>query len=475
MFLKIIKWGKKMTKQIILNAFEMTSAMHNSHGLWKHADTKRHRQYKDLEYWIELAKLLEKGKFDAVFFADVLGVYDTYKKSKEPSIRDGLQFPVNDGAFVIPAMASVTKHLSFALTVSTTYEPPFGNARRFSTLDHLTKGRIAWNVVTSYLPNAARNFGLKDMIKHDKRYDIADEYLAVSYKLWEASWEDGAVVEDRGKGVLIDSSKVHEINHSGEYFDVEGPHLSEPSLQRTPVIYQAGTSPRGRAFAAKHAECVFVGGPTSERVRHYTEDIRKQATSYGRNPDHIKIFTFLTVIVGKTKEEAEEKFAELNRLWSADAAKAQFGGASGYNLDEYTEEELNNPFEFKKTEHGHYKAAALTKDASKKLSVKEALDRLEGLDRENIIVGNPKEVADRIQYQFEVSGVDGFNLNHLVTPASLVDFIELVVPILQDRGLYKTGYKEGSLREKLFDHGSSVLPIDHPGSKYRKGIQTVNR
>lgn len=461
-------------KQMILNAFEMTSAMHNSHGLWKHKDSKRHRAYKDINYWMELAKTLEKGKFDAVFFADVLGVYDTYKESKEPSINDGLQFPVNDGAFVIPAMAAVTEHLSFALTVSTTYEPPFGQARRFSTLDHLTKGRVAWNIVTSYLPNAARNFGFKDMIKHDKRYEIADEYMDVVYKLWESSWEDGAVIEDTEQGVLIDRKKIHEIHHKGEYFEVEGPHLTEPSQQRTPVLYQAGTSPKGRAFAAKHAECVFVGGPTPERVRHYTEDIRKQAAEYGRNPEDIKIFTFLTVIVGKTTEEAEEKFAEYNQLWSADAAKAQFGGASGYNVAEFTKDELDNPFEFKATEHGHYKAASLTKDAKKKLSIKEAISKLEGLDRDNIIVGNPSEVADQIQYQFEASGVDGFNLNHLVTPADLEDFIELVIPILQERGLYKKGYKQGTLREKLFTHGSPLLPSGHPGSKFRKGEKINN-
>lgn len=172
-----------MAKQIILNAFEMASAMHNSHGLWKHPESKRQRGYKDIDYWIKMAKLLERGKFDAVFFADVLGVYDTYRRSKAPSIRDGLQFPVNDAALIIPIMASVTKHLSFALTVSTTYEHPFSTARRFSTLDHLTKGRIAWNVVTSYLPNAARNFGLQEMIKHDQRYDIADKFLEVAYKL----------------------------------------------------------------------------------------------------------------------------------------------------------------------------------------------------------------------------------------------------------------------------------------------------
>jgi FMN-dependent oxidoreductase (nitrilotriacetate monooxygenase family) len=457
-----------LKKQIILNAFEMTSAMHNSHGFWKHPESKRHRGYKDLDYWIEYARLLERGMFDSVFFADVLGVYDTYKQSKEPSIRDGLQFPVNDGAFVIPAMASVTKNLSFAITVSTTYEQPFGNARRFSTLDHLTKGRIAWNVVTSYLPNAARNFGLKDMIKHDQRYEIADEFLEVSYKLWESSWEDGAINENGSLEALIDSSKVHEINHEGEFFSVEGPHLSEPSLQRTPVIYQAGTSERGREFAAKHAECVFIGGPTPERVKYYAEDIRKLAKKYGRNPDHIKVITFLSVIVANTTEEAEQKFEDYARIWSADSAKAQFGGASGYDLSEYTEQDLDNPFEFKKTEHGHYKAASLTKDASKKLKVKEALARLENLDREIFIVGNPTEVADQIQQLFEQSGVDGFNLNHLVTPGDLEDFIDLVVPILQERGLYKTEYKNGTLREKLFDHGSRILTKDHPANQYRK-------
>ena len=457
-----------MTKQIIINAFDMASAMHNSHGLWKHKDSKRQRNYKDLEYWIEMAKLLERGKIDAIFFADVLGVYDTYQQSKEPSIRDGLQVPLLDAALIIPVMASVTEHLSFAFTVSTTYEQPFGTARRFSTLDHLTKGRVAWNVVTSYLPNAARNFGLHEMIKHDQRYEIADEFLEVSYKLWESSWEDGAFLEDVENSILIESSKVHEINHTGKYFSVEGPHLSEPSLQRTPVIYQAGTSEKGRALAAKHAECVFVGGPTPERIKFYTEDIKTRAVQYGRNPNHIKVFSFLTVIVAETTEEAELKYQEFNRLWSPDAAKAQFGGASGYDLAEYNEKDLNNPFEFKPTEHGHYKAASLTKDSAKKLSIGEAIGRLEKLDRNTIIVGNPSEVADAIQCQFEASGVDGFNLNHLVTPASLEDFIDLVVPILQKRGLYKTDYQKGTLREKLFDHGSSLLPEGHPGSGYRK-------
>ncbi len=443
----------------------MTSAMHNSHGLWKHPNSERHTQYKDLDYWIELAKLLERGKFDAVFFADVLGIYDVYKQSKHPSIRDGVQVPLNDPAFVVPAMASVTEHLSFAVTVSTTYEHPFGHARRFSTLDHLTKGRIAWNIVTSYLPNAARNFGLPEMLKHDARYDLADEFLEVSYKLWEGSWEDNAVIADASQEILIDPSKVHEINHKGEYFSVEGPHLSEPSIQRTPVIYQAGTSERGKEFAAKHAECVFVGG-SAEKIKSAIQDIRQRAQKYGRNPENIKAFTFLNVIVGETSEQAEEKYQELARYWSAEAAKAQYGGSSGYDLSQYTD--LDSPFEYKHTEHGQSRAASLTKDAPKKLTVREVLNRFEIIDRNHVLVGNPSEVADAIQFQFEESGVDGFNLAHLVTPESLEEFIDLVIPELQKRGIYKTEYEQGSFREKLFNHGSSLLPSDHTGSQYRK-------
>ncbi|ANX14322.1 N5,N10-methylene tetrahydromethanopterin reductase [Fictibacillus arsenicus] len=464
-----------MSKEILLNAFEMTSAMHNSHGLWKHPENKRHKGYKDLDYWIDYAKLLEKGKFDAIFFADVLGVYDVYQKSKAPSIRDGLQVPLNDPALLISAMASVTENLSFAITVSTTYEQPFGNARRFSTLDHLTKGRIAWNVVTSYLPNAARNFGLEDMIKHDERYNIADEYLEVSYKLWENSWEDGAVVEDIGTDTLVDPEKVHEINHEGQYFKVEGPHLSEPSLQRTPVIYQAGTSERGRDFAAKHAECIFVGGPTAKRIRFYADDIRERAKKHGRNPEDIKIFSFLNVVVGETTEEAEQKFEEYSKVWSSDAAKAQYG-ASGYDIAEYEELDPGLPFEYtKSTEGGHYKAATLTKDAPKKLTVGEVLNRFESPDRGSYIVGSPEQVADGIQAQFEESGVDGFNLNHLVTPGDLEAFVEMVVPVLQERGLYKKEYSKGTLREKLFPHGESLLPSDHPAAKYRRVLAETNQ
>ncbi|MBW7459976.1 NtaA/DmoA family FMN-dependent monooxygenase, partial [Paenibacillus sepulcri] len=267
----------------------MNCVGHNSHGLWKHPDNER-RRYNDLGYWTELAQLLEKGKFDALFLADVIGVYDVYKGTRDISIQNAVQVPANDPSLIVPVMAHATKHLGFAVTVTTSYEHPFALSRRLSTLDHLTRGRVAWNIVTSYLPNAARNFGLDEMIKHDDRYEIAEEFLEVCYKLWEGSWEDDAVVFDTAGDIYADPAKVHEIAHKGKHFQVAGPHLCEPSPQRTPVLYQAGSSGRGRAFAAKHAECVFVGGQTPEALRFYVDDIRSQAKAFGRNPEEILMF-----------------------------------------------------------------------------------------------------------------------------------------------------------------------------------------
>ena len=215
-------------KRLILNLFEMNTVSHITHGLWRLPDNNRHR-FNDIEYWIELATMLEAGGFDAVFLADVIGAYDVFRSGTETALREGLQIPSNDPLLVIPAMAAVTKHLGFGVTFSTSYEPPFAFARRMSTLDHLTKGRVGWNIVTSYLPNAARNFGLDGEIPHDLRYKIADEYLDVLYKLWEGSWDDDAVVRDAENNVYSDPTKVRYINHVGEHFTVSGPHLCEPS------------------------------------------------------------------------------------------------------------------------------------------------------------------------------------------------------------------------------------------------------
>src|SRR5882757_4926602 len=251
----------QVTRVIRFNAFDMNCVAHQSPGLWKHPDDQSWR-YKDLTYWTELAKLLERGRFDGLFIADVLGTYDVYGASDEAAIRQAAQIPVGDPLLLVSAMALVTKDLGFGITTGTGFEHPYPFARRISTLDHLTNGRIGWNVVTGYLPAAARNMGQTDQPAHDARYDHADEYLEVLYKLWEGSWEDDAVVRDRARGIFTDPDKVHHIGHVGEHFSVPGVHLVEPSIQRTPVIYQAGSSPRGVRFAAENAEAIFTAAPT---------------------------------------------------------------------------------------------------------------------------------------------------------------------------------------------------------------------
>src|SRR5215213_8870161 len=217
-----------MTKQIRLNAFDMNCVGHIQQGMWAHP-RDRSTAYNTLEYWQDLARTAERGKFDGIFLADIVGVYDVYKGSPDPSIAHAVQVPVNDPLLVVPAMAAVTKHIGFGVTCNLTYEPPYTFARRMSTLDHLTKGRVGWNIVTSYLESGARNIGLDAQVRHDNRYDIADEYMEVLYKLWEGSWEDDAVVEDVQRNLYVDPEKVHPIGHQGEYFKVPGIHLCEPS------------------------------------------------------------------------------------------------------------------------------------------------------------------------------------------------------------------------------------------------------
>jgi FMN-dependent oxidoreductase (nitrilotriacetate monooxygenase family) len=271
------------TQPIILNGFSMNSVSHVNYGLWRHPRDQTHR-YTTIDYWVELAQILDRGRFDTFFLADALGLLDTHGGSAAASLRTGTQSPLDDPLLLVSALAAATTDLGFGVTVSTTYEHPYLLARKFTTLDHLTGGRVAWNVVTSQLDSAARNLGLSRQIPHDERYDRADEFLDVVFKLWEGSWEDGAVVRDREAGVYTDPDKVHGIGHAGRYFSVPDAHLSEPSLQRTPMLLQAGGSPRGQEFAARHAEVVFVAGADADGIRRQVDAIRTSAAEQGRDP-----------------------------------------------------------------------------------------------------------------------------------------------------------------------------------------------
>ena len=360
-------------------------------------------------------------------------------------------------------MAYETQHLGFAVTASTSYEHPFNLSRRMSTLDHLTKGRVAWNIVTSYLPNAARNFGLQNMLKHDDRYELASEFLEVCYKLWEGSWEDGAVTFDTMNDIYADPAKVHEILHEGKHFSVAGPHLCEPSPQRTPVIYQAGSSDTGRAFAAKHAECVFVGGQSLEAMRYYIDSIRAQAKLCGRIPEDILMFKSFSTIVAPTEAEVQDKYQEYKPYRNSEAALAQFCGSSGYDLSQLDPDEI---FEYRSTEGNQTRAAQYTQ-FTKKRTVSQVKEAIGSFGADGLIMGTPIQIADEIEHWVSETGIDGLNFSQVVSPGSLKDFIELVVPELQNRGLVKTEYEEGTYRQKLFGGKSGHLPDSHPASSYR--------
>src|SRR5665213_215285 len=318
-------------KEIRLNAFEMNCVGHQSPGLWAHP-RDRATHYTDLDYWTSLARTLERGLFDGIFLADVLGIYDVYGGGPEAALRHAVQVPVNDPLLVIPAMAAVTGHLGFGVTCTLSYEPPYPLARRMSTLDHLTKGRAGWNIVTGYLNSAATGMGLAQQPRHDQRYEIAEEYMEVVYKLWEGSWEDGAVVRDPVRRIFADPAKIHRIDHQGPFYRVDAIHLCEPSPQRTPVLYQAGASTRGRAFAADHAECVFINGPSKKVIGGIVADIRRRAAASGRDPKDLLIYTMMTVITDRTREAALEKFRDYQRYVSPDGALALMSGWTGIDF-----------------------------------------------------------------------------------------------------------------------------------------------
>jgi long-chain alkane monooxygenase len=446
-------------KRMYLNAFEMSTAGFQSHALWRHPDDNT-PGYKDIEYWTHLAKVLEKGRFDGVFLADVLGVYDVYKDSRDPAIINGMQVPVNDPAFVIPVMASVTKHLGFGLTASTTYDHPYTFARKMSTLDHLTKGRIGWNIVTSYLNSAAKNIGLDQQTSHDERYEQADEYMEVVYKLWEASWEDDAVVVDKEKGIYTDPSKVHDINHDGKYYQVPGNHICEPSPQRTPVIFQAGASSRGRKFAADHAELVFVSSPSLEKTKDIVLKFRKDIVDSGRRADDVKVITTVTPIVAPTTEEAVAKLEDYKQYISHEAALALVGGWTGINLDELDPNQ--------KVEYIENDAMRSILQGFAGMTVHEIAEKVALGGLGELIIGNPEQIADTLEEWMDYADIDGFNIVYSITPGSFEDFVELVVPVLQERGLVRREYDEGTFRNNLF--GRDQLSEEHPAKQVRKRV-----
>ncbi|MDS7931399.1 LLM class flavin-dependent oxidoreductase [Acinetobacter sp. V102_4] len=452
-----------MTKKISFNAFEMNCIAHQSPGLWRHPQD-RSVEYKDLEYWTDLAQILERGFFDGIFIADVLGIYDVYHQNAEHALTGAVQVPVNDPLQIVPAMAAVTKHLGFGVTTSISFEHPYPFARRISTLDHLTKGRVGWNIVTSYLESGSKNLGLKTQVNHDNRYDIADEYLEVLYKLWEGSWEEGSVLRDRESGIFADHKKVHPIQHEGKYFTVPGIHICEPSPQRTPVLYQAGASSRGQKFASQNAECVFIAAPSKIATKKVVQGIRQKLAQEGRDPYSVKIYALLSIVTDETDAKAQAKFKEYQSYGSYDGALTLLSGWSGVDFSQY---QPTDKVEYIQTNAIQSLLDSYVNADPERVWTIEEIANWNSLGGNGpVLVGSAETVSDALQQWVEDTDIDGFNLAYILAHQTFADVVEFIVPELQKRGVYQTSYAQGTLREKLFGAGP-YLPENHRGAKYR--------
>ena len=456
-----------MSKEIRINAFSMHTPVHQSPGLWRHPRDQS-LAYNQLDYWVDLARTLERGLVDAIFMADSLEFNSVYGGNTDAALRHAAQVPKHDPILSVSAMAHATRHLGFGVTSNANHEPPYSFARRMSTLDHLTRGRIGWNIVTGYSKSGAQAQGRIEVTRHDDRYDIADEYMEVVYKLWEGSWEDDAVQRNVQTGVFADPARVNRIRHAGPHFQIDAVHLTEPSPQRTPLLFQAGSSARGKQFAGKHAECVYLSGPSKQVIAPTVAATRREAVRAGRQAQDILFFAMATIIVGRTEQEAREKLRDYQRYASSEAALVVFSGWTGIDFSRLDPDE---PIRHLQIEDGIRSALEnfTISDPGRVWTVRELAEHNAIGGRGPVFVGTPTQVADEMEAWMDTTDIDGFNLSYAITPGAYIDFADLVVPELQTRGRYKKAYTEGTLREKLgFGHGAR-LPARHPAAQFRHG------
>ena len=381
-------------------------------------------------------------------------------------MRYATQVPNNDPLLIIPAMAAATTHLSSATTAILSFEPPYTFARRMSTLDHLTKGRIGWNIVTGYLDSAARGAGKEKQTSHDLRYDVAEDYMAVVYKLWEQSWDDDAVVADPRRHIYADPTRVHAVRHDGPYYQINAIHLSEPSPQRTPLLFQAGTSEKGKGFASRHAEAVFLNGRSKPNVQASIADIRQRRGARSGSARRQGVRR-LNVVTGKTEAAARAKFEDYRSYGSIEAALTLLSGWMGTDLSKY---DLDEPFRHFESEAIRSGVELLTVNnrRGKVWTVRELAEATIVGGSTTTLVGSPEQIADALQEWQRDTDCDGFNISYAIRTETIVDFIEPVIPVLQERGVYKRAYGEGTFREKIFGRGRARLQAPHPGAAYRK-------
>jgi FMN-dependent oxidoreductase (nitrilotriacetate monooxygenase family) len=445
-------------KQILLNAFQMDCVGHIQHGLWTHPQD-RSIFFNDLDYWTDIAKTLERYLFDGIFIADIFGYYDVYQDNIDVTLKESVQLPNNDPWTLVSALALATEHLGLGITATIRAENPYAFARRVSSLDHLTKGRLGWNIVTGYTQSGFKGLGYDGLDLHDERYDRADEFLEVVYKLWEGSWADDAVVADRKNRIYARPERVRPIEHNGKYYRSNAVHGSSPSPQRTPVLFQAGASDRGRTFAGKHAEAAFISAPTIERARELSRKIRQAAVDAGRRAEDVKIFAGLAAVPAATEKVAKEKFEEYLKYANPEANLVHFAGSTGIDFSKF---DLDAPIDYGIS---NYIQTASEYATLKHFTVRDLLREKALSSHYHTIVGDGSQVAEELIRWIDEGELDGINLSRVVVPGSWEDFGQLVIPELQNRGRFKTAYGEGTLRNKVF--GSDKLNDRHPAAKYK--------
>lgn len=453
-------------KQLRMSALDRNSLTMLSPGMWRHP-RDRSLNYTNLSYWADYARLLERGLFDLLFLADSFGGPDEASGARDDALRMGISSGMNDPVMVIPGMAQVTAHLCFGVTGYSTYEPPFLFARRLTTLDQLCAGRLAWNIVTGMHASGARALGQKGLIPHDSRYDAADDFMELVYKLWEGSWDLGAVVRRQEPAMFADPARIHTIVHEGPHYGATAMFPCEPSPQRTPVLFQAGASDRGQEFAARHTECVFLNGGSQQVAAAAVARTRSLAAALGRDPSKLLFFSGICVVTGRTEAEAKEKYEEYKSYVPPEAVIAYVSGALETDLSKHP---LDEPISFRDLEGNRTLMNQLTRDPNRTWTLRQVGQEMAIPGRNWLVVGSASQVADRLIAWAEATGVDGFNVLRVLMPDSYEDFINLVVPELQQRGAYKTAYAQGTMREKLGLGDGPLIAASHPAAMYRRVV-----
>jgi FMN-dependent oxidoreductase (nitrilotriacetate monooxygenase family) len=435
-------------RRMHLVAFLMTGPTCHHHGAWRHPESDVADLLSPTRYE-HIARVLEAGKFDALFFADILGIYDIYDGKFDTMVGRGGQVCLLDPAVILPMMARVTSRLGLGLTYSSTFNHPYQIARMLGTLDHLSAGRVAWNVVASTSTLEARNFGMAEMPGRAERYERADEVLEACFALWD-SWEEGALLLDKAAGAFADPAKIHYANYAGKWIKSRGPLTVPRSPQGHPVIMQAGSSDRGREFGARWGEIIFTLQHRKSDMQAFYNDFKGRMARRGRAAESCVILPSIDIVIGETDSIARERADYVNGLVDTQLGMAQISGHIGYDLSQLDPDQPLMDIAIEEGSRGSFDVI-LQGTAAEGLTLGEAARRFATSELCPQLVGTPEMIADRLCDLFEDHACDGFVLTPTTFPGMYEEFCRMVVPILQERGVFRTEYAGATLREHLQD------------------------